>query len=106
MCRDEEVQMSSYKNSHRGIEYSIGNAVNSIIMAMYRLRWIARVMEESLHKIYKCPTIVLYTQNYYKIFKKEHSTLISLLVLLKNFIMLSTYYTTRLCVLTGFNFYF
>lgn len=32
---DYEIQMSSYKISHKGMKYSIDNIVNSIVINMY-----------------------------------------------------------------------
>ena len=53
--RDQEVQTSSYKNSHGDAKHCIGNTVNNIATAIYGVRCVLDPSEWSLCKVYKCP---------------------------------------------------
>lgn len=49
-----EVQIGSYKNSNRGVKYSIGNIVDNNIITIYCIRSVLDLSGSSLHKLHKC----------------------------------------------------
>ena len=57
-----EVKIGSYKNSHRGVNYSIGNVVNNVII-MYGDRWGLELPGCALCKVYECLITLLYSWN-------------------------------------------
>lgn len=49
------------QNCVRDVKYNLGNIVNNIVTSMNGAGWVPVLLEESLHKLCKCLTIVLYT---------------------------------------------
>ena len=58
-----QVQIASFKKSHRGVKYSIGNAVSNIVVTIFGVRWALEISGESLCKVNKCLITILYNCN-------------------------------------------
>ena len=44
------------RNSQRDVNYSVGNRINNIVIAMCGARWVLKILEGTLYKVCDCLT--------------------------------------------------